>query len=112
MRRTVILLMLTALAAFAADVNGTWKGTMETPGGPMDISASLKADGNVLNGTMNFMGNDVKIEKGKIDGNKVSFEINLEFGPMAYAGTVSGDEMKLSISVMGNETPVVLKRAK
>jgi hypothetical protein len=110
MRRTVIL--LTALAAFAADVNGTWKGTMETPGGAMDISASLKADGNVLNGTMNFMGNDVKIEKGKIDGDKVSFEINMEFGPMAYAGTVSGDEMKLSISVMGNETFVVLKRAK
>jgi hypothetical protein len=36
----------------------------------------------------------------------------MEFGPMAYAGTVSGDEMKLSISVMGNETFVVLKRAK
>ena len=55
---------------------------------------------------------DVKIEKGKIDGDKVSFEINMEFGPMAYAGTVSGDEMKLSISVNGDATPVVLKRVK
>ena len=112
MRRTVILLMLTALAAFAADVNGVWKGSMETPMGAVEISANLKADGNALNGTLNFMGNDTKIEKGKIDGDKVSFELNMEFGTMAYAGTVSGDELKLTITVMDNQSTVVLKRAK
>jgi hypothetical protein len=110
MRRIVILLMLTVLAAFAADVNGAWKGSMETPMGAMDISANFKADGNALNGTLNFMGNDVKIEKGKIDGDKVSFEINMDFGTMTYTGTVSGDELKLSVSVNGNESPLVLKR--
>jgi len=80
--------------------------------GSMPLVLTVKADGNVLGGTINFMDGDTKIDKGKLDGDKVSFEVNMQFGTMAYAGTVSGDEMKLSLDVMGNQTPLVLKRAK
>jgi hypothetical protein len=112
MRRLLLLLIVVALAAFAADVAGSWKGTLDTPMGAMELALNAKVDGATLTGTMNFMNNDLKIEKGKIEGDKISFEINPEFGTMAYAGTVSGDEMKLTLSVMGNEVPLVLKRAK
>jgi hypothetical protein len=100
------------VAAFAADVTGSWKGTMDTPMGAMDLTATLKADGNAVSGTLNFMGNDQKIEKGKLDGDKISFEINMEFGTMAYSGTVTDDELKLTVAVADNQVPLVLKRVK
>jgi hypothetical protein len=112
MRRLLLVLIVVALAAFAADVAGSWKGTLETPMGAMELALNAKVEGATLTGTMNFMNNDLKIEKGKIDGDKISFEVNPEFGTMTYSGTVSGDEMKLTLSVMGNDVPLVLKRAK
>jgi hypothetical protein len=110
MRRILILFALTALSAFAADVAGAWKGTMNTPMGNVEIAADLKADGSTLTGTLNFMGNDQKIEKGKVDAEKVSFEINMEFGTMQYKGSVDGDELKLTVTVQDHEDPLVLKR--
>ena len=37
-----------AVAVFAADVAGTWKGTLETPMGPMENTIVLAADGASL----------------------------------------------------------------
>ncbi len=113
MRRILILAALTVLTVFAADVTGAWKGTAETPMGAMEIAATFKADGSTVTGTMSIMGNDQKIDKGKLDGDKISFELNMEFGTLEYKGTVAGDEMKLNVNVGGNEAPpLVLKRVK
>ncbi len=113
--RTIYVMLLVALLAItatAADVSGAWKGTLETPMGTMNLVLTLKTDGPTPSGTMNFMDNDSKLEKLVINDNKISFEINMEFGTMAYAGTIDGDTMNLKLNVMGNENPVVLKRAK
>ena len=112
MRKTVFLILLAAVAALAGDVAGTWKGSMETPMGTMELSATLKVDGKTVTGTMNFMGTDQKIQNGKLDGDKISFELPTEMATLTYKGTVSGDEMKLMFSVMDQEMPLVLKRAK
>jgi hypothetical protein len=112
MLKSLVVLLLVAASAFAADVAGAWQGSLETPMGSMEIGANLKVDGSALAGTLNFMGNDTAIEKGKIDGDKISFEVSMQFGTMAYAGTISGDELKLTLSVMGNEVPLTLKRVK
>jgi hypothetical protein len=112
MRKALQLFLLAAMTAFAADVTGAWKGSLETPMGTMELRINIKAEGAVLTGTMKFMENDLKIEKGKLDGNKVSFEINPEFGTMAYSGTVTGDEMKLNLTVMDSQVPVVMTRVK
>jgi hypothetical protein len=112
MRNAVILVLFAALAAFAADLAGTWKGSLETPMGTMEVSATLKADGSSFAGTVNMMGGDQKIEKVKIDGDKISFEVPTEMASLAFSGTVSGDEMKLKMNVMDQEVPLVLKRAK
>jgi hypothetical protein len=106
-----LLLALLAIGALAADVSGAWKGSMETPMGKMDLALTLKADGPSPSGTMNFMGNDSKVEKLVIDGSKISFELNMEFGTMVYAGTIEGNTMNLKMKVMSDEVPVVLKRS-
>ena len=112
MRKVFVLFLMAVMALVAADVSGAWKGTLETPMGAMELTANLKVDGGAVTGTINFMDNPLKIENGKLDGDKISFTVNPEFGTMTYKGTVSGDEMKLTLTVMDNDVPLTLKRAK
>ena len=99
MKRLLILLAAFALVATAADVSGTWKGTMETPMGAMDNTLVLKADGAKLTGSLQGgPGGDMKIDEGKIDGDKVSFSVSMEFGKLVYSGTFTADDLKLKIS--------------
>ncbi len=109
----LFVLLLTTVTVWAVDVAGTWKGSMDTPNGSIEISLNLKAEANALTGAVSVMGTDMQIEKGVIEGDKISFEVNPpNFGKVAYSGTVKGDEMNLKVKVMDNESPLVLKRAK
>jgi hypothetical protein len=104
MLKIAVLLAAAALVAFAADVSGTWKGSMETPMGSMESTFVLKADGVKLTGTVQGgpgPGGDMKIEEGKIDGDKVSFSVSMEFGKITYSGTFTADELKLKMAVGG-----------
>jgi hypothetical protein len=99
MRKLLFLLAVLALTASAADISGTWKGTIETPGGSFDNTFVLKAEGAKLTGTLQGgPGGEMKIDEGKVDGDKVSFSVTMEFGKLTYAGTFSADDMKLKIS--------------
>ena len=104
------LLLLVGIAAFAADVTGKW--TYEQAGrngGPSrQVTITLKQDGDKVTGSVPGMGRggqqapDVQITNGKVDGDKVSFDVVREFNgntmTIKYEGTVSGDEMKLKIT--------------
>jgi hypothetical protein len=107
------ILLVVAIAAFAADVSGKW--TYEQPGrggGPgRPVTITLKQDGNKLTGSVPGMGRGgdappSEIQNGTVDGDKVSFEVVREFQgnkmTSKYTGTVSGDEMKLHVAT---ETP-------
>jgi hypothetical protein len=98
MRRLLFLMLVLAMAAFAADVTGTWKGSMETPMGTMENTFVLKADGANLSGVIQSQMGELKIEKGKVDGDKITFSASLDMGTLNYSGVVKGDEIKLTIS--------------
>lgn len=69
MRKLLFLLVALALAASAADVSGTWKGTIETPGGSFENTFVLKAEGAKLTGTLQGgPGGEMKIDEGKVGG--------------------------------------------
>jgi hypothetical protein len=96
----------------AADVAGAWKGTMETPMGPMETTITLQA-GSELSGSVKTDFFESKIEKAKLDGDKIAFEINMDFGKLGYEGTVAGDEMKLTVTGPdGGKIPLTCKRQK
>src|SRR5215469_11290509 len=93
--------MLLATAAFAADVDGKWSGSMATPNGDVPVGFTFKADGAMLNGsTMGPDGMEVKIKDGKVDGSNISFTITLDFQGMPftmnYKGVVAKDEIKFT----------------
>jgi hypothetical protein len=116
MRTFLLALILTAASAFAADIDGKWSGGIETPNGAITIGYTFKADGASLTGTMTGPdGAELKIADGKISGNKVSFNVTIDFGGMpftlAYTGDVSGANLKLTADFGGMPIEMTLKKA-
>jgi hypothetical protein len=127
------ILLVVALAAFAADVTGKW--TYQRPGrnggDPTPVTITLKADGATLTGSTPGMGGrggaapaDTPITNGKVTGDKIYFEVarpGRNGGDPTitkYEGTVSGDTLNLKITQPGRgggdptTTEFVAKREK
>jgi hypothetical protein len=116
--RTLIAgFLFVAVSTFAAAVDGKWSGSISTPGGDFAVAFTFKADGAKLTGTMQGMdGMDIKIsDGGKVDGDKITFSITLDFGGMPftlnYTGLVSNDQIKLTADVGGMPLEFVVKKA-
>jgi hypothetical protein len=110
------LLLAVSGTTFAADVDGTWVGTWDSPGGAVVLTYTLKADGNVLTGSSAGPdGNAIPIKNGKIEGDKISFVIEVDFGggPTAipYTGIVSPTEIKLQFEMMGTKSDILAKKS-
>ena len=106
MRKLFWSLAAMALVAYAAAIDGTWKGNVDTPAGTFETTLVLKADGNQLTGTVQGgPAGEMKVEEGKIDGDKVSFVVNMDFGKLSYAGTVSGDDLNLKVTLADGGMP-------
>jgi hypothetical protein len=104
MRRLSLLLIALFLIAFTmwADENpaGTWQATFDTPQGSVTNTFALSLDGGKVAGTLNNpRTGELKIADGKLDGDKITFTTNSEFGTLTFSGTISGDEMKLTLNV-------------
>ena len=104
-------LILIACIAYAGNIDGKWEGF---PSSHPDIkyTFTFKSDGKKLTGTMIVTGkmivigtigpgkNGIDIQNGKIEGNRISFEISVKnpayTGTTFYTGELSGDDLKLS----------------
>jgi hypothetical protein len=115
-KKLLVLVLLVAGSALAADVDGKWSGSMNTPGGDVNVGFTFKADGATLTGTTTGPdGMDVKITDGKLDGNNISFTVNLDFGGMPlvlnYKGVLSSGQIKFTIDVFGMPLELTVKKA-
>ena len=113
---SVVALMLLAVPARAADVDGKWKGSLDTPMGAIEVGFSFKADGTTLTGTTTGPdGSEIAIKNGKIDGDKITFLVSIDFGGMGldlnYTGVVKKDTVELTLDVMGMPFNFVVKKA-
>src|SRR5271169_2838127 len=106
MKRLLISMFLMTIAAFAADLNGTWKATAEGPQGSMERTFVFKVDGSKVTGetTSTMMGKST-IADGKIDGDTVTFTIAANLGgndvKLNYKGKVSGNEIHFTSEMAG-----------
>ena len=114
-RTLAIGLLLTAASCFAADVDGKWTGTMNTPNGDVPVSFTFKADGAMLDGSTTGPAGEIKIANGKADGNNISFNITFDFQGMPfkidYKGVVSKDQIKFTLDIMGMPFELTVKKA-
>jgi len=119
-----VLASLVAVSALAADIDGKWNATVDSPQGQINLVFEFKAEGEKLTGAMSaeMMPTPTPISEGVVKGSDVSFKLSLvlaEGAPplvIAYKGTLKGDQVDLlSTMDMGQgpvEAPLVLKRAK
>jgi hypothetical protein len=112
----VLVLLLTAVPARAADVDGKWTGSLDTPMGAIMVGFNFKADGATLTGTTTGPdGGEIAIKNGKIDGDKISFLVSIDFGGMGldlnYTGVVKKDTVEMTLDVMGMPFSFVVKKA-
>ncbi len=104
MKPFLLLTALFSLAASAADISGTWKGTAQSEIGNLERTFVFKVEGNKLTGetTSDRFGKST-INDGKIDGDNFSFSINLKVQDddmkLEYKGKVSGNELKIHVEV-------------
>lgn len=92
--RGLLVLAAFAVAAYAADMTGTWSAAVETDAGNGNPTFVLKQSGEELSGTYSGALGEAKV-KGTIKGDKV--EISFSVSPsgeaftVVYTGTLEGD---------------------
>lgn len=107
---------LLAIAVYAADISGNWKGTAEFGDRTIERSFTFKVDGKKLTGetSSEMMGKSV-ITEGVIDGDDVSFTITgtIQGNEMTlhYKGKVHGNEMTLSSDANGQNIEWKVKKS-
>jgi len=110
-------LLLLAAPAFAHDADGKWEGMIDTPMGAIPVGFTFKTDGATVTGTsLGPDGAGVPIKNGKVDGNKISFSVDLDFGGMAitlnYVGTAAPDKIAFTGDFMGMPFEFTVTKAK
>jgi hypothetical protein len=113
--RLLSVLAITAMVTLtlnAADLAGTWKGSMETQMGATEVTITIQP-GSALAGKVKAGEYETPMENARLDGDKISFEMNVEHGKVTYQGTVAGDEMKFNVTgTQGDRYSLVCKRQK
>ncbi|MCC7174415.1 MAG: hypothetical protein IT159_04395 [Bryobacterales bacterium] len=106
------LAAMTVLTMNAADVAGAWKGTLDTEMGALTMTITIKAGPGVEGDFTSDMVQG-QIQNGKLDGDKISFQVDTGYGKLGFEGTVAGDQMKLTLTgTTGNKYPLICKRQK
>ncbi len=120
MKKILLSLIAVGAMAFGADVTGKWTAEVQGRNGQTRTTTfTLKQDGGALTGTVSGMGGrENPISEGKVDGDKVSFAVKVEFNgnemKMLYSGKVEGEELKLKMGREGgdNMRDITAKKAK
>jgi hypothetical protein len=121
------ILLVVVFVATAADVSGKWvyEQAGRRGGNPVQVTLTLKASGSSLTGTLSRPGRDggtmeAPISDGKVNGNNVSFKVEINMGGMSmtqdFSGTLEGDNLNLKVTRPGRDgnpmtTDVTAKRA-
>ena len=96
-----VLFGLLAVAAWAADITGTWVGSASAGGGDFTLTYSLKQDGDKFSGTVQGpQGDPLPLIDCKLDGDKISFAVKVDMGgnvaTFSSKGVIKGDEIVLT----------------
>jgi hypothetical protein len=109
------LLALTCGLLLSADIDGKWTAKVGRDGKVAE-TLMLKANGNQLTGTLSRPTGTGNVTEGMVSGNNVSFKVirdrNGKKITQQYKGTVSGNDLKMTITGRRGTREVAFKRAK
>jgi hypothetical protein len=95
MRSFATLLLIAALCASAADLNGTYKGTWSGGQASGDISMTLRTSDGATKADVSFAfgGQDVKcnVTSVNVDGSKIEIVYDFDLGDVKLQSTATGE---------------------
>lgn len=98
---SVFFLGLIAIACYAADLTGTYKGFFTFQGERMEITYQLKAEGESLSGVVVSPHGELPLLDGKVKGNDFTFKVDIGQGPEDAKGKFYGDSIVVSTNIGG-----------
>ena len=116
MRRALLALVMTvgmATAALAADVTGKWVGSVDTPNGPIELTFEFKAEGDLLSGSVTSAMGTQALSNGKVAGELLTFDVDLEGGKITHEAKVNtaGDELVIKATGDWGTVEYVVKKS-
>lgn len=93
-------------AAVWAGIDGQWT----IPVGSVGVILELHSDGQRLTGSIEGPTGRADLVNGKVDGDRISFEMPLASLTVAYRGRVQGDSLELEMEAAGRVERVTAKR--
>ena len=107
-----VVIFLVMSIGNAQDFNGKWKGEMQSPNGPMELTFNFKVSGDSLNGTVASPMGELPISNGKINGKTFSFDVIANEFTMNHQCTVMSDSISMKVPGMpgGEDMAIILKR--
>jgi hypothetical protein len=118
---SALILVVLSGAALAADITGSWSGTMSMGDNQITLTYSFKQEGGNLTGSVvPPQGDALPLSEGKVDGDKVSFAVKVEMNgstvKFVSSGTIKGEEITITTKADGGhdfpDTPMTLKRTR
>jgi hypothetical protein len=107
-------LLLWAIAAFAADYSGTYKGDVASSSGKVENTLVLKMSGSDLAGTLTNQFGVLPLQNGHVDGQDLFFVVMVkeEGDPfrMVYRGHIYVDEIQFKIQAGERQIDLVAKK--
>jgi hypothetical protein len=108
---TAFLLIFGAMAVFATDISGKWKGKVAGPDGTdMELTFVFKVDGQTLTGTIGSEMGEMAISQGKVNGEEFEYVLDLNGMVIKNKGKVSGEELKITSSGDWGESEITVKK--
>ena len=100
-----ISMLVSAVAVIGADVSGTWVGTLSPPGGGSEnFLLILTQDGTKVTGTAGANESDRHaLEKGAVQGDRLTFEVQAPNGTLVFDLKVNADEINGTLTFKNGE---------
>ena len=103
-----LFLAMVTVTLSAADVNGKWVGDVNTPDGQtISLTFTFKLDSGKVTGTVGGPMGDMELADGKMDGDTLSFGLNVDAGGQQLSFKCTGklaadDQLKITMNGGGD----------
>ena len=105
------LVVLAVAIGRAQGIDGNWKGEMQSPNGPFELTFKFKVAGDSLTGAVVSQMGEIPISNGKISGTSFSFDVNVNDMNISHQCTFMSDSISMKVKgFQGEPTVVILKR--
>ena len=101
---SLAIILTCGLIAMAADlISGRWDGKLLIGSDETAITYNLKANGNAVTGNIASSQGELPIIEGKITGdNSLTFKIDYNGTVIPHEGKISGDTLKIKLTIENN----------